>query len=227
MLVWKPCLQLTVAIYSPNKMHSLWGIQSRVTSCRKGVLFINSGSNEVVYQYVDLHTFCQNPSSLNSRFSLMTAASHPSVLAERAWKQDNRITALLHCIFVPWRRGKFKGGPIHIFIIAISSASTEQNWYWLSHLKWLPPAWIWVLLFLCNRLLLDSGELLPVGEQLLLELLLRLGLQEPLSEGDVGEHSGKRSAKFNRRLGTFLKKKDTHLNTWSKHNHVSFYIILS
>lgn len=73
MLFWKPCLQLTVAIYSPNKMHSLCGIQSRVTSCRKGVLFIHSGSNEVVYQYVDLHTFCQNPSSLNSRFSLKTS----------------------------------------------------------------------------------------------------------------------------------------------------------
>lgn len=104
--------------------------------------------------------------------------------------------------------GKLKDGPIHLFRIAISSASTEQKWSWLSHLKCLPSPWIWVLLFLYNGLLLDCGELLSVGEQLLLELLLCLGLQEPLSEGDVREHRGKRSAKFNRRLGAFLKKQD-------------------
>lgn len=51
-----------------------------------------------------------------------------------------------------------------------------------------------------------------MGEQLLLELLLRLGLQEPLSEGDVGEHRGKRPAKFNRRLGAFLKKQEGRSN---------------
>lgn len=51
-----------------------------------------------------------------------------------------------------------------------------------------------------------------MGEQLLLELLLRLGVQEPLSEGDVGEHRGERSAQFNRRLGAFLKKSKSSIS---------------
>lgn len=190
-------------------MHSLWGVQSRATSWRTAVLFINSGSNEVVYQCMDLHTFCQNHSTLNSCFSLVAScfsSLSPGWESVQTGQSNSCFIALYICSLTQW--GKLKGGPIHIFIIAISSASTEENWYWLSHLKRLPSAWIWVLLFLCNSLLRDCGEPLSVGKQLLLELLLRLGLQEPLSEGDVWEHRGKRSAKFNRRLGAFLKAQD-------------------
>lgn len=52
------------------------------------------------------------------------------------------------------------------------------------------------------------GEMLPLCHQLLLKLLLRLGVQELLPEGDVGEHGGKRPAQLNGRLGTFLRSKD-------------------
>lgn len=190
-------------------MHSLWGVQSRATSWRTAVLFINSGSNEVVYQYADLHTFCQNRSTLNSCFRLVTScvsSLSPGWENVERGQLNNCFIALYICALTQLR--KLKGGPLHIFIIAISSAATEQSWYWLSHLKWLPSAWIGVLLFLRNGLLLDCGELLSLGEELLLELLLRPGRQEPLSEGDVGEHRGKRSTKLNRRLGAFLKKQD-------------------
>lgn len=48
------------------------------------------------------------------------------------------------------------------------------------------------------------GEMLPLCHQLLLKLLLRLGVQQLLPEGNVGEHSGKRPAQLDGRLGAFL-----------------------
>ena len=54
--------------------------------------------------------------------------------------------------------------------------------------------------------LLDGrDELLLLGHQLLLELLLGLGVQELLPEGDVGEHGGEGAAHLNGRLGAFLR----------------------
>ena len=49
-------------------------------------------------------------------------------------------------------------------------------------------------------------ELLSLVDQLLFELLLGLGLQELLPEGDVREHRGKCSAELDGRLGAFLKR---------------------
>lgn len=86
----------------------------------------------------------------------------------------------------------------HFFVVILNCL--------LSHLKWFSSAWIGVLHFLHDRLLVDYGELLSLADQLLFELLLGLGLQELLPEGNVGEHGSECSAQFNRRLGAFLKR---------------------
>lgn len=75
-----------------------------------------------------------------------------------------------------------------------------------SHLKCFPSAWIRVLHLLYDRLLVDYGELLSLVDQLLLELVLGLGLQKLLPEGNVGEHRGESSTEFDGRLGAFLKR---------------------
>lgn len=76
-----------------------------------------------------------------------------------------------------------------------------------SHLEWFALPRVRILHFLwCVWLLADDGELLPLVDQLLFELLLALGLQELLSKGNVWEHGGKRPAKLNRCLGAFLRK---------------------
>lgn len=81
-----------------------------------------------------------------------------------------------------------------------------------SHLEWFPLPRVRILFFLwCVWLLADDGELLPLVDQLLFELLLALGLQELLSKGNVREHGGKGPAKLNCCLGAFLwegKKED-------------------
>lgn len=84
-----------------------------------------------------------------------------------------------------------------------------------SHLKCFPFTWVWVLHFLYDRLLIDYRKLLSLADQLLFELFLCLGLQELLSEGNVGEHRRKCSAKFNRCLGAFLRRLRTKLITFN------------
>lgn len=88
------------------------------------------------------------------------------------------------------------------------------------------------------------GEMLPLCHQLLLELLLRLGVQEFLPEGDVGEHGGKRPAQLNGRFGAFLRSKKERgklecMNYWSGrfplhivlvrafHKHISSHLMLT
>lgn len=82
----------------------------------------------------------------------------------------------------------------------------------LSHLKWFPSTWICILHFLYDRLLADYRELLSLVDQLLFELLLSLGVQKLLSEGNVGEHRGECSTQFNGRLGAFLKRDNDEVN---------------
>ncbi len=90
----------------------------------------------------------------------------------------------------------------------------------LSHLKWFSTAWIWVLHFLHNRLLVHDGELLSLVDELLFKLLLCLGLQELLPEGNVWEHGGKCSGEFNGRLGAFLKRRMKKAKMHSSGNRV-------
>lgn len=75
-----------------------------------------------------------------------------------------------------------------------------------SHLQRFPFAWIWVLHLLQDRLLWGDGELLPLADQLLFELVLVLRVQELLPERDVWEHGGKRPAQLDGRFGAFLKR---------------------
>ncbi len=92
----------------------------------------------------------------------------------------------------------------------------------LSHLKRFPFAWIWVFHFLYAQLLTDYGELLSLVDQVLFELLLGLGLQKLLSEGNVGEHRGKCSTEFNGRLGAFLERRMRKLKICSANFDVIF-----
>lgn len=78
----------------------------------------------------------------------------------------------------------------------------------ISHLKWFSSAWIRVLHFLHNWLLVDYRELVSLADQLLLELFLALGLQKLLSEGNVGEHCSKCPTELDGCLGAFLKKEN-------------------
>lgn len=55
-----------------------------------------------------------------------------------------------------------------------------------------------------NGLLVGSHQLVALQHQCLLELLLRLGLQQLLAKGDVGEERGEGPAQLHRRLGAFL-----------------------
>lgn len=64
-----------------------------------------------------------------------------------------------------------------------------------------------LLLSQSGGLLVGCRQLVPLEQQRLLKLLLRLRLQQLLPEGDVGEEGGKRPAQLHRRLRTFLQKK--------------------
>lgn len=57
-------------------------------------------------------------------------------------------------------------------------------------------------------LLVGRRQLVPLEHQRLLKLLLRLGLQQLLPEGDVREEGGERPAQLHRRLGAFLQTEE-------------------
>lgn len=56
-----------------------------------------------------------------------------------------------------------------------------------------------------SGLLVGCRQLVPLEHQSLLELLLRLCLQQLLPEGDIREERGERPSQLHRRLGAFLQ----------------------
>lgn len=76
-----------------------------------------------------------------------------------------------------------------------------------AHLERLVAAGVGLLLAQGGGLLVGGGQLMPLEHQRLLELLLRLGLQQLLPEGDVGEESSERPAQLHGRLGAFLQRR--------------------
>lgn len=75
-----------------------------------------------------------------------------------------------------------------------------------AHLEGLVTAGVSLLLPQSSGLLVGCRQLVPLEHQRLLELLLRLRLQQLLPEGDVGEEGGERPAQLHRRFGAFLRK---------------------
>lgn len=76
-----------------------------------------------------------------------------------------------------------------------------------AHLEGLVAAGVGLLLAQGGGLLVGGSQLVPLEHQRLLELLLRLGLQQLLPEGDVGEERGERPAQLHGRLGAFLQRR--------------------
>lgn len=73
-----------------------------------------------------------------------------------------------------------------------------------AHLEGFVTAGVGLLLPQSGGLRVGRRQLVPLEHQRLLELLLRLRLQQLLPEGDVGEEGGERPAQLHRRLGAFL-----------------------
>lgn len=73
-----------------------------------------------------------------------------------------------------------------------------------AHLEGFVTAGVGLLLPQSSGLRVGRRQLVPLEHQRLLELLLRLRLQQLLPEGDVGEEGGERPAQLHRRLGAFL-----------------------
>lgn len=78
-----------------------------------------------------------------------------------------------------------------------------------AHLEGFVAAGVGLLLPQSRGLLVGGRQLVPLEHQRLLKLLLRLGLQQLLPEGDVGEERGERPAQLHRRLGAFLWEEQT------------------
>lgn len=75
-----------------------------------------------------------------------------------------------------------------------------------AHLEGFVAARVGLLLPQSRGLLVGCRQLVPLEHQRLLKLLLRLGLQQLLPEGDVREEGGERPAQLHRRLGAFLQR---------------------